>query len=407
MNKFKQLGLDQGILTQIHKLGFATPTKIQEESIPLIINGKDVIGESATGSGKTLAFGCGVMKKVTPYQGLQSLILTPTRELAEQVKNSLRELAPGKKFNIIAVYGGVSISKQIKELRMADVVIATPGRLLDHIHRRTINTSNIKLLVIDEADRMFDMGFQRDVEKIIGNCPRDRQTLFFSATIPPEIMNFANRHMKEPEKVFAEKMVDPEKLEQTYLNVTRSMKFHKLMELLGKERSGLSMVFCNSRRATDYVVRHLKAENIKAIGIHGGLTQSKRSMNLNQFNNYRANVLVCTDVASRGLHIDNVSNVYNYDIPKDPNDYIHRIGRTARAGESGKVINLICHTDNDSFSKILRTYRTFEIENLDMPGITKYGAKKQNKPDQHTKKNYIYRSKRHSRPKGNFNQKRR
>jgi ATP-dependent RNA helicase DeaD len=407
MNTFKELGLDQVILTRINKLGFTTPTKIQEQSIPFIINGKDVIGESATGSGKTLAFGCGVVKKVIPYQGLQALILTPTRELAEQVKNSLIELAPGKRFNIIAVYGGVSISRQIQELRKADVVIGTPGRLLDHFHRRTINTSKIKLLVIDEADRMFDMGFQRDVEKIIRNCPQNRQTLFFSATIPPSIMNFANRHMNEPEKVFAEKMVDPEKLKQEYLKVTRSMKFYRLAELLEKDRSGLSMVFCNSRRATDYVVRHLRAEKIKAVGIHGGLSQSMRSKNLYQFNNYKSNVLVCTDVASRGLHIDNVSNVYNYDIPKDPNDYIHRIGRTARAGESGKVINLICTTDNDSFSKILRTYRTFEIENLDMPGLIKKGTNKDTRPSSNTKKNYVYRSKRFSKPKRNNNMRKR
>jgi ATP-dependent RNA helicase DeaD len=404
MKTFEQLGLDQELLKTINRLGFTTPTKIQEQSIPFVINGDDVIGESATGSGKTLAFGCGVVKKVIPDEGLQSLILTPTRELAEQVKDSLRELARGKHLNIIAVYGGVSINIQISALRKANVVIGTPGRLLDHLQRRTINTKKIKLLVIDEADRMFDMGFQRDVERIIRNCPRDRQTLFFSATIPAGIMDFANRHMNKPDKVFAEKMVEPEKLKQAYLNVTRNMKFYKLTELLQKERSGLSMVFCNSRRATDYVTRHLKAKNIKAIGIHGGLSQGTRSRNLDQFNNFRANVLVCTDVASRGLHIDNVSHIYNYDIPKDPNDYIHRIGRTARAGESGKVINLICTTDNDSFSRILRTYRTFDIENLDMPGVTKNGTKKQNRLGSSSKKNYVYRSKRFSRPRRNYDQ---
>ncbi|UCH89985.1 MAG: DEAD/DEAH box helicase, partial [Thermoplasmata archaeon] len=258
MKTFEQLGLDQELLTTIKKLGFTTPTQVQELSIPIILKGKDVIGESATGSGKTLAFGCGIVKKVIPNESLQSLILTPTRELAEQVKDSLRELARGKRLNIIAVYGGVSMTDQIKALRNADVVVATPGRLLDHIRRRTIKTSKIKLLVIDEADRMFDMGFQKDVERIIRNCPHDRQTLFFSATIPPGIMNFANRHMNGPEKIFAEKMVEPEKLKQTYLNTTRGMKFYKLTELLQKEKSSLAMVFCNSRRATDYVVRHLR-----------------------------------------------------------------------------------------------------------------------------------------------------
>ena len=407
MKTFEQLGLDQELLTTIERLGFTTPTQIQERSIPLILNGKDIIGESATGSGKTLAFGCGVVKTVVPKEGLQSLILAPTRELAEQVKCALRELAHRTHLNIIAVYGGVSINNQIKALRKADVVTGTPGRLLDHLQRRTIDISNIKLLVIDEADRMFDMGFQRDVEKIIRNCPRDRQTLFFSATIPASIMDFAKRHMNEPAKIFAEKMVDPEKLEQAYLDVTRGMKFYKLMELLQNERSGLAMVFCNTRRTTDYVARNLRAENIKAIGIHGGLSQSRRSMNLDQFNNYRANVLVCTDVASRGLHIDNVSKIYNYDIPRDPNDYIHRIGRTARAGESGKVINLICNADYDSFSKIRRTYRTFEIEKLDMPGITRTRSQKQKRAGSHTNKNYAYRSKRFGKPKRNYNMNRR
>jgi len=407
MKSFEQLGLDQALLTTIKRLGFTTPTKIQERSIPLIIDGKDVIGESATGSGKTLAFGCGVIKKVIPNEGLQSLILAPTRELAEQVKNSLRELARGKHYNIIAVYGGVSINTQIQALRKADVVIGTPGRLLDHLQRRTINTKKIKLLVIDEADRMFDMGFQRDVERIIRNCPRQRQTLFFSATIPASIMEFANRHMNEPDEIFAEKMVDEAKLEQAYVNVTRSMKCAKLTELLQKERSGLAMVFCNSRRATDYVVRRLRVENIKAIAIHGGLSQSMRIRNLEQFNNHRANVLVCTDVASRGLHIDNVSHIYNYDIPKYPNDYIHRIGRTARAGESGKVINLICFTEGDSFSKILRTYSTFKIENLDMPGMTKTGSLQQKRPGSLPRKSYGYRPKRFGKPKWNFNYKKR
>jgi len=376
MKSFEQLGLDQVILKAIDDLGFTTPTLIQERSIPLILNGSDVLGESATGSGKTLAFGCGVISHSLQGEGIQSLILAPTRELAEQVKNSLRELSYRKRLNIIAVYGGVSMGDQIRSLRNADVVVATPGRMLDHIRRRTVNISKIKLLVIDEADRMFDMGFQRDVERIIQNCPTDRQTLFFSATIPPGIMDFANRHMNKPEKIFAEKMVDPEKLEQNYLNVTRGMKFYKLAELLHKERSGLAMVFCNSRRTTDYVTRHLRAENIKAIGIHGGLSQSKRTRNLEQFNDFKVNVLVCTDVASRGLHIDNVSHVYNYDIPKDPNDYIHRIGRTARAGESGKVINFISMTDNEPFLRILRRYKTFAIENLDMPGVTKFGSKR-------------------------------
>ncbi|MFH1641773.1 MAG: DEAD/DEAH box helicase [Nanoarchaeota archaeon] len=367
MNVFEDLGLSGNLLSAIKKLGFDNPTTIQEKSIPHIINCKDVVGESATGSGKTLAFGCGIVQHVIPNNGLQALILTPTRELAEQVKGSLRKLSIDKALKITAIYGGVAINPQFDSLKKANVVVATPGRLLDHLTRRTIDLSRIKILVMDEADRMFDMGFMDDVEKIITACPKKRQTMFFSATISSRIKSLANRHMFEPINVSAKNHVDPAKLKQVYYNIPKNMKLSLLVHLAQSENSGLAMVFCNTRRTTDFVVKNLKANKIDAVAIHGGLTQNKRGKTMELFNKAKFGILVCTDVAARGLHIDNVSHIYNYEIPKDPVDYVHRIGRTARAGESGIVINLLSEQDYDSFSRILTDYRSFNIEKLEKP----------------------------------------
>jgi len=369
MKLFENLGLSNQLTTTIKTIGFTRPTQIQEKSIPHIVTGKDVIGESETGSGKTLAFGCGIIEHVIPKAGLQALILTPTRELAEQVKNALRQFARNKSLNIINVYGGVSINPQIDELRRAEVVIATPGRLLDHLERRTINTSKIKLLVLDEADRMLDMGFIDDVEKIIKACPSKRQTLFFSATISPRIKDLAGRYMIKPVRVFAGKHVDPSKLRQVYYDIPKNMKLSLLVHLLQKEIAGLVMVFCNTRKNTDFVAKNLKANKIKAVAIHGGFSQNKRTRTIQMFDNAKVSVLVCTDVAARGLDIEHVSHIYNYDLPKDPNDYVHRIGRTARAGESGKVINILCDYDYENFSRIQREYSSFSIEKAERPHL--------------------------------------
>ncbi|MBS3117396.1 DEAD/DEAH box helicase [Candidatus Woesearchaeota archaeon] len=357
-------------------MGFKEPTEIQKEAIPPIMKGKDVIGESATGSGKTLAFGCGIVDKVTQGAGIQALILTPTRELTLQVKEAIQKLSSKKKLNVVPVYGGVAIGPQIKDILKADVVVATPGRMLDHLERRTINTSKVKILILDEADRMFDMGFIEDVEQIIKACPKKRQTLFFSATISSNIRNLANKYMENPIRVSAEKMVDPKKLKQVYYDVPKNMKLSLLTHLLEEEKAGLVIVFCNTRRTTDFVVRNLQSNKIKAIAIHGGLAQNKRTKTMKIFNEGKVGVLVCTDVAARGLHIENVSHVYNYEIPKDAKDYVHRIGRTARAGEEGKAINLLCDYDHENFSRIRREYPIFSIERIEKPYVKMVIAKR-------------------------------
>ncbi|HJX06192.1 MAG TPA: DEAD/DEAH box helicase [Candidatus Nanoarchaeia archaeon] len=367
--KFEEFNLSNNLISAIKGLRLSTPTQVQELAIPLVMERKDVIAESATGSGKTLAFGCGIVDNVIPGNGLQALVLTPTRELAEQVKNMLASLAYNKHLRVIAVYGGVSINNQISELRRAEVVVATPGRLLDHLKRNTIHTERISILVLDEADRMFDMGFIDDVERIIRACPTNRQTLFFSATIKPVVKQLANKHMRNPVMASAQNMVDPDKLHQVYYNIQKNMKLSLLVHLLQHEQSGLVMVFCNTRRNTDYVAKNLKLNRISAIAIHGGLSQNKRSKTIDMFNGAKVQVLVCTDVAARGLHIEHVSHIYNYDLPKNPNDYIHRIGRTARAGEEGKVINLLCDFDYDNFSRILDDYRSFIIREEATPHL--------------------------------------
>jgi len=369
MKLFEKFGLSQELVTSIERMGIRTPTQIQGLSIPSTMQGRDIIGESATGSGKTLVFGCGIAAKAIPGQGLQALILTPTRELAEQVKDNLKELT--QKLKIITVYGGVSINPQIRDLKHADVVVATPGRLLDHFQRRTVNTSKIKILVLDEADRMFDMGFITDVERIIRQCPKKRQTLFFSATISERVKQLGKRHMVNPSIVAAKNQVDPSKLTQVYYNVDRRMKLALLVHLLKQEKSGLVMVFCNTRRGTDFVVKNLRANGTKAIAIHGGLSQNKRTSTMEMFNDAKVGVLACTDVASRGLHIENVSHVYNFDIPKDAKDYVHRIGRTARAGEEGKAINILTDVDYENFSRVMNEYRDFNIKCEKVPLLKK------------------------------------
>ena len=379
MNLFDNFGLSQELVTSIKDLGFTNPTQIQGRSIPHIVEGKDVIGESATGSGKTLAFGCGIIEKVSPGKGLQALILAPTRELAEQVKGVITRLARTKRLNVISIYGGVAINPQIDAIPKADVVVATPGRLLDHLQRRTIDISKIKLLILDEADRMFDMGFIEDIERIIRQCPKQRQTLFFSATISHDIKRFANKFMIQPTKVSATKMVDPTKLKQAYYDVLKNEKLSLLVHLLKKDDRGLVMVFCNSRTNTDFVVKNLRANKVSAIAIHGGYTQNKRTKTIEMFNKAKVGVLVCTDVAARGLDIENVSHIYNYDIPKDAKDYVHRIGRTARAGEEGMVVNLLCDYDHDNFSRVLREYSEFNIKKMKKPVLRRINIRLDNR----------------------------
>jgi len=366
MERFRKLGIHDDIVKVIEEEKFEEPSEIQEKTIPLILAGKDVIAGSATGSGKTLAFGAGIIQNTKSRYGIQTLVLVPTRELAEQVSRELRKFSKHNALKIIAVYGGVSIGPQMESLESTEVVVGTPGRIIDHIQRGTIDLNNIKILVLDEADRMLDMGFRDDVEKIIRKCPTNRQTLLFSATISHDISHLARKYMTSPVEVSAEQYVDPSKLTQVYYDTPDNMKFALLVHLLKEEHPGLIMVFCNTQRNTDFVAKNLQNCGINAVAIHGGLSQDKRTRIMKMFNSKQVSVLVCTDVAARGLDIKGVSHVYNYDTANESDNYVHRIGRTARAGKDGKAISIIASRDYDNFSMILKR-SGFEIKREEMP----------------------------------------
>lgn len=354
MDKFKELGLSEGLLQAIKHKGFTEPSEIQQKTIPLVLEGKDVIGSSATGSGKTLAFGAGILDKMKRGYGIQALILTPTRELAEQITYTLRSFSQHTGLKIKEIYGGVGMGPQIHDLKIADIVVGTPGRILDHLSQRTLNLQNIRFLVLDEADRMLDMGFIRDVENIISRCPKNRQTLLFSATMSAEISYIAMQYMRDPVKVEVNDRVDPTKLHQRYYDVTQESKFSLLLHLLKQEKNGVVMVFCNTRRNVDRLHRALEEYGVHSRAIHGGLSQNKRSSTLQSFHDRRTLILICTDVAARGLDIKDVSHVYNFDLPTIPADYIHRIGRTARAGKNGIAISFVSSGDHTEFRQICR-----------------------------------------------------
>jgi ATP-dependent RNA helicase DeaD len=382
-------------------LGFTEPTKIQKEAIPPILEGKDIIGESATGSGKTLAFGTGIVEKCKPGEGIQAVVLTPTRELAEQVKDDMVSFAKSTKLDMIAIYGGVSIEPQIKNLRKTDVVIATPGRFLDHVNRGTIDTSKVKIFVLDEADRMVEMGFIEDVEKIIRSCPKEKQMMLFSATMYEPAKKIARKYMKNPVTVQGIEMVDPTKLKQKYYEVPNKLKKDLLLHLLKEEDPFLVMIFCNTRNNTENIVRFLKANGIKAVEIHGGLNQPKRLKTIELFHKGKFDVLVCTDVAARGLHIEGVTHIYNYDIPSQPNDYIHRIGRTARAGKEGLVINIVGERDVENFSGVFSMFHEFDIEKMPRPYLkmdSKHPKKEYDNKKGYQKKNFSSGNRQYSKP---------
>ena len=381
MEEFKKLGLDEHVLRVILDKKFDKPTEIQEKTIPLILEGRDVIAGSATGSGKTLAFGSGIIKNVVKGKGIQGLILTPTRELALQVASAIEEFSYHKGLKVTAVYGGVSMNDQVKKLVYTDIVVATPGRLLDHLRRNSVNLNKVDFLVLDEADRMWDMGFKEDVSKIVKACPKGRQTLLFSATISRELSDFSDKYMNKPVEISVKNYVDPAKLRQVYYDVQDNLKFSLLVYLLKHEKAHLIMIFCNTRRTVDFVVKNLRTQEIAAQAIHGGLTQAKRNLVMKRFDNSKVNVLVCTDVAARGLDISGVSHVYNYDMSKDSKDYIHRIGRTARAGKEGIAINIIASRDYDNFANVQRRNREIKIENIPTPKIERVFVKMEDSGD--------------------------
>lgn len=365
-----QIQLQEELMRAAKDLGYTEWTDIQKRAIPLIQQGKDVIGQSETGSGKTAAFGLPILEKVKRGAGVEALIIVPTRELCEQVTRELHKFAKYKKVTIAAIYGGVAIDPQIDKLRHATIIVGTPGRLLDHLSRGTLRLSGVRTLVLDEADKMLDMGFIDDIRKIINLTPRERQTLLFSATISTDVHIIAQRYMQHPEKVAIRVHVPKEKLVQYYYDIAQDNKFSLLSHLLKHEVHGSVIVFCGTKRTVDAVESNLQRQGIQAQALHGDLSQDRRQKALDSFHEKRSRILVASDVAARGIDVQHVQYVINYDTPKTAKEYIHRIGRTARAGREGKVISLITPLDHENFRRVLRD-SSIEVHKLNQPRFEK------------------------------------
>jgi ATP-dependent RNA helicase DeaD len=345
MSDFKTLKIRPGILQNILFLGFEEMTPIQEMVLPAALQGRDVIGQAKTGTGKTLAFGIPIVEKIRfEDEAVQALIMTPTRELAVQVGLEIERIA-GSSTRVALVYGGASINNQIDQLRRGvHIVVGTPGRLIDHLKRRTINLSRVETVVLDEADRMLDMGFIKDVEWIIEKTSAKRQTMLFSATMPDEIRELAEKHMREPEFISAN--TDDDELtigdvEQFYIEVEQTRKMDAFFTIIEEEKPSKALIFCKTKRWVESFYGVLRRHRLKVDRIHGDLSQAAREKAIGRLRKGEITYLVCTDVAARGLDIADISHVFNYDLPQEPLTYVHRVGRTARAGKKGIAITFI------------------------------------------------------------------
>lgn len=340
---FAQLELMPEIKRAIEEMGFENATEIQSNSIPVIQQGCDVIGRSQTGTGKTIAFGIPALEAVEPsLKNAQVLILCPTRELAVQACEELQKLAkfmPGIK--TADVYGGAPMDRQIAKLRTANIVVGTPGRVMDHMRRKTLKLHHLKMIVLDEADEMLSMGFRDDIETILSETPEERQTILFSATMPPEILALTRKYQREPRLIEVnKKQVTVANIEQCYYDVPMGRKMDALNLILRYYDPHRCMIFCNTKKMVEDVTEYLCRHKIQAEGLHGDMKQSQRTKVMDSFKQGRTAVLVATDVAARGIDVNDIDYVINYDIPQNTEYYVHRIGRTGRAGKSGKAITI-------------------------------------------------------------------
>lgn len=355
--KSESFVLSPQIVGLLEQQGITIATPIQKEIIPAIIQGRDVLAQSETGSGKTLSFAIPIIEQLQRRDGLRALILVPTRELCTQIADEFIKFSAGKHLGIVSVYGGVSIPKQISKIKTANIVVATPGRLIDLLSRKAIMLGTIKMLVFDEADRMLDMGFIKDIERILHHVPAERQTMLFSATVSKEIEVLSRKYLRNPKHVRMASAVEPTFLQQTYYQTTAEKKMDLLIGLLKRERH-LALVFCNRKHMTVKLSKKLTSQGVNARCLNGNMSQPQRERVTNEFKQKKISVLVATDVAARGLHIDDISHVYNFEIPKDVDSYTHRVGRTARAGKKGEAISLVATPEEKKFFKqILFAYR--------------------------------------------------
>lgn len=369
---FNELNLSQEIINAVEELGFSEMTDIQKESIPLLMQGADVVGRSNTGTGKTAAFGIPAVESITDAdrKSVAVLILCPTRELAMQACEEIKKFAKYKRIvKTSAIYGGASMERQIMELkRGANIVIGTPGRVMDHIRRRTLKLDNLRTVILDEADEMLNMGFREDIESILSEVPEERQTVLFSATMPPEILAITEKYQHEPVQIkikSAHKTV--ESVQQFYFMVAMGRKTDALKLLLAAYSPEAAMVFCNTKKMVDELTEELIKSGIHAAGLHGDMKQAQRTQVMNSFKAKTITVLVATDVAARGIDVSGIDAVFNYDIPQDNEYYIHRIGRTGRAGHDGTAYTLVTSRRQQYELKDIARYTKAEITELPLP----------------------------------------
>ena len=365
---FGDLGLDQSIIDAASKLGFQNPTHIQAALIPIAISGKDCLGQAKTGTGKTASFGLPMLQALDPDTPMCGLVLVPTRELAIQIAQEIRDLGARTKHRITAVYGGEPIKAQVERLKKKpSLIIGTPGRVMDLHDRRLLSYDKIKMVILDEVDRMLDIGFRDDIRKILGKMKPKPQTIFVSATLSPEIERLARRYMVDPEKIVTTaKSLTVSRVNQKYLSVEHWDKRQLLLHLLTHEEPALTLVFCRTKRTVDSVAKYLESKKIDVQSIHGDMYQKKRNRVIQRLRKGDLKVLICSDLAARGLDIDDITHVINYDIPEDPEVYVHRIGRTARVGRDGVAWSFVC-PDQGSLLTGIEMLTNVEIERLEYP----------------------------------------
>lgn len=359
---FTELPLSKEMQKAITEKGFEEATPIQSQSIPPILEGKDVVGQAQTGTGKTCAFGIPAIEMLEPgTDAIQVLVLCPTRELAIQTAEELSSVAKYKRgVKILPIYGGQPIERQLAALKMRpQIIIGTPGRVMDHMRRNTLKLWKLKMLILDEADEMLNMGFREDIDTILSQVPEERQTILFSATMPREILDLASKYQREPVHIRAvHKELTVPKIEQYYLEVRESAKSDVLSRLIDANAIGLSLVFCNTKRRVDDVTAHLQSRGYLAEALHGDMSQAQRDKVMTKFRRRGIEILIATDVAARGLDVDNVEAVFNYDIPKDDEYYVHRIGRTGRAGKTGVAYSFVTPRELYKLREIQRYTRS-------------------------------------------------
>jgi ATP-dependent RNA helicase DeaD len=367
MSSFEELGLSPEILSAVKALGFDVPFPIQEAIIPLLWSGSDVIGQAHTGTGKTAAFGLPILEIVDEKNlNIQALVLLPTRELAMQVADDINSYAKNTRKHALAIYGGQSIHAQIDALEDCPQIIAgTPGRILDHLERGSLNLKNVQCVVLDEADRMLDMGFIDDVERILQQTGR-RQIAFFSATMPDEVRKLARRHMKNPREVLIESEdLNVKEIKQYFCQADRDTKLDALLKILHDKNVQRAIVFCRTKRTTFWLSESLRRRRENATAINGDLSQNQRDRAMEDFRSGHSRILVATDLAGRGLDIDGVTHIINYDVPEDPLTYFHRIGRTGRAGKTGTAVTIVSGDQSADF-RAIETMADYQIERLEI-----------------------------------------